>query len=217
MSASASTTRVDAASTSAPQRARRIARIALRAEIGIWQSLGRWVFRRPRVPAGATGFAYHSPVLTILMIFIVLSAIEIPIIDLIVHPWPWVRIPLLILGIWGLTWMIGLAASYLTRPHAVGPAGIRARLGADIDVDLPWDAVASVERSRDVAEKAPKMRDEAHGRTLSLRMANETNILVVLETPVRTRLSDEIVEIDAVRLWADDVDGFLDAVRTHIP
>ena len=216
MSASAST-RVDAASTSAPQRARRIARIALRAEIGIWQSLGRWVFRRPRVPAGATGFAYHSPVLTILMIFIVLSAIEIPIIDLIVHPWPWVRIPLLILGIWGLTWMIGLAASYLTRPHAVGPAGIRARLGADIDVDLPWDAVASVERSRDVAEKAPKMRDEAHGRTLSLRMANETNILVVLETPVRTRLSDEIVEIDAVRLWADDVDGFLDAVRTHIP
>jgi len=48
-------------------------------------------------------------------------------------------------------------------------------------------------------------------------MANETNILVVLETPVRTRLSDEIVEIDAVRLWADDVDGFLDAVRTHIP
>lgn len=25
------------------------------------------------------------------------------------------------------------------------------------------------------------------------------------------------VEIDAVRLWTDDLDGFLDAVRTHIP
>lgn len=203
--------------TSPAGRIAKLARVAWRAEIGIWQSLGRWIFRRPRVPAGASAFAYHSPVFTILMIFIVLSAIEIPIIDLIAHPWPWVRIPLLVLGIWGLTWMVGLAVSYLTRPHAVGPAGIRARLGADIDVDLPWEAVASVERSRDVAEKAPKVRDEEHGRTLALRMANETNILIVLEKPVRTRLSERIVELDAVRLWTDDVDGFLDAVRTHIP
>jgi hypothetical protein len=212
----------DVTSTAVPRtslagRIAKLARVAWRAEIGIWQSLGRWIFRRPRVPAGASAFAYHSPVFTILMIFIVLSAIEIPIIDLIAHPWPWVRIPLLVLGIWGLTWMVGLAVSYLTRPHAVGPAGIRARLGADIDVDLPWEAVASVERSRDVAEKAPKVRDEEHGRTLALRMANETNILIVLEKPVRTRLSERIVELDAVRLWTDDVDGFLDAVRTHIP
>jgi hypothetical protein len=186
-------------------------------ELRIYANIGRAIARRPAIPKGASGFGYHRPVLTVLLIFIGLSAIEIPIIDLIVHPWPWVRIPLLILGIWGLTWMIGLALSYLTRPHAVGPAGIRARMGADIDVDLPWEAVASVERSRDVVEKAPKLRDEAHGRTLSLRMANETNLLIVLEKPVRTRLSERIVEIDAVRLWADDVDGFLKAVRTHIP
>ena len=195
----------------------RLARLAWRAEIGVWQSLYRWTFRRPRVPAGATAFAYHAPVMTILMVFIVLSAVEIPIIDLIVHPWPWVRIPLLVAGIWGLTWMIGLALSYLTRPHAVGAAGIRARAGADVDIDLPWEVVASVERSHDVVEKAPKLRDEQHGRTLSLRMANETNILVVLERPVLARVSDRDVEIDAVRLWADDVDGFLQAVRTHIP
>lgn len=195
----------------------RLARLAWRAEVGVWQSLYRWLFRRPRVPAGATAFAYHAPVMTILMVFIVLSAVEIPIIDLIVHPWPWVRIPLLVAGIWGLTWMIGLALSFLTRPHAVGPAGIRARAGADVDIDLPWDAVASVERSHDVVEKAPKLRDEQHGRTLSLRMADETNVLVVLERPVLARVSDRDVEIDAVRLWADDVDGFLQAVRTHIP
>jgi hypothetical protein len=54
-------------------------------EIGIWQSLYRFVFRRPRVPEGAVGFSYHRQVWTILMIFIGLSASEIPIIDLIVH------------------------------------------------------------------------------------------------------------------------------------
>lgn len=194
-----------------------LGRAAWRAEVGIWRSLYRWSFRRPRVPHGASGFSYHSPVLTILVIFIVLSAIEIPIIDLIVHRWPWVRIPLLALGIWGVTWMIGLLLSYLTRPHAVGPEGISARLGADIDVDLPWAAVASVEKSRDVLEKAPKIRDEPHGRTLALRMQHESNVLITLEQPVRTRLGDDEVEVDAVRLWVDDLDGFMTAVRTHIP
>ena len=198
-------------------RVARIARLAWRAEVGVWQSLYRWLFRRPRVPAGASGFAYHSPVMTILVIFIVLSAVEIPIVDLIVHPWPWVRIPLLALGIWGVTWMVGLMLGYLTRPHAVGPDGIRARLGTDLDVDLPWEAVASVERSRDVTEKAPKIRDEAHGRTLAIRMANETNILVTLEHPVPTEVSGRPAELDAVRLWVDDPDGFMSAVRTHIP
>jgi hypothetical protein len=155
--------------------------------------------------------------MTILVIFIVLSAVEIPIVDLIVHPWPWVRIPLLALGIWGVTWMVGLMLGYLTRPHSVGPDGIRARLGTDLDVDLPWEAVASVERSRDVTEKAPKIRDEAHGRTLAIRMANETNILVTLEHPVPTEVSGRPAELDAVRLWVDDPDGFMSAVRTHIP
>ena len=195
----------------------KLGRAAWRAEVGIWQSFYRWIFRRPRVPKGASGFSYHSPILTILVIFIVLSAIEIPVIDMIVHRWDWVRIPLLIAGIWGVTWMVGLLLSFLTRPHAVGPEGIRARDGAHVDVDLPWDAVASVEKSKDVQEKAPKIQDEEHGRTLALRIGNETNVLITLEHPVRTKLRDDVVEVDAVRLWVDDLDGFMSAVRTHIP
>jgi hypothetical protein len=195
----------------------KLGRAAWRAEVGIWQSFYRWLFRRPRVPAGASGFSYHSPILTILVIFIVLSAIEIPVVDLIVHRWDWVRIPLLIAGIWGVTWMIGLLLSFLTRPHAVGPEGIRARDGAHVDVDLPWEAVASVEKSKNVQEKAPKIQDEEHGRTLALRIGNETNVLIALEHPVRTKLRDDLVEVDAVRLWVDDLDGFMSAVRTHIP
>ena len=115
--------------------------------------------------------------------------------------------------------MIGLALSYLTRPHAVGPAGIRARLGADIDVDLPWEAVASRRAVRATSlEKAPKVRDEEHGRTLSLRMANETNILIVLEKPVRTRLSaNGSSRSTRCGCGPTTLDGFLTAVRTHIP
>lgn len=198
-------------------RLRRFARWAWRTEVGVWTGLYRFIFRRPRVPAGATAFAYHAPVHTILLIFIALSAIEIPVVDLIVHRWTWVRVPLLIAGIWGVTWMVGLLFGYLTRPHAVGPDGIRARMGTEVEVRLPWEVVRSVERSRDVVEKAPRLRDEPHGRTLGLRMQDETNVLVLLERPVSARVAGVPADIDAVRIWVDDLDGFMSAVRTHIP
>ena len=50
-------------------RAAALARAAWRAEVGVWQSLYRWLLRRPRVPHGASAFTYHSPVRTILVIF----------------------------------------------------------------------------------------------------------------------------------------------------
>lgn len=198
-------------------RVRYLARRAWQMEEAVWVSLYRFIFRRPKVPAGATAIPYHGPILTVLIVFIVLSAVEIPIIDLIAHPWPWVRYPLMIAGIWGVTWMLGLLFGFLTRPHAVGPEGIRVRSGAEIDIDLPWDVVDRVIRSKEVVEKAPKVQDDEHGRTLALRMQNETNLLVVLERPVVVSLPTGKETIDAVRLWADDADAFMSAVRTHIP
>ncbi|WP_308289055.1 hypothetical protein [Microbacterium trichothecenolyticum] len=196
---------------------RAFARRAWIMELGVYQSIYRLVFRRPRVPAGASAFRYHSPVLTLLVIFIVLSAVEIPIVDLIVHRWVWVRIPILVLGIWGVTWMLGLLFGYLTRPHAVGPEGIRVRQGAELDLDLPWDVVESVERSPQRVDKAPAVVDEPDGRTFAARIANETNVLIRLEHPLDVRLPQGRDRIEAVRLWTDDLDGFLSAVRTHIP
>lgn len=72
---------------------------AVRLELRIYASIARAIARRPAIPEGAEGFRYHRPVLTILFVFIGLSAIEIPIIDLIVHRWPIPRIVLLALGI----------------------------------------------------------------------------------------------------------------------
>lgn len=195
-----------------------IGRRALAMEIGIWQSLYRFIFRRPRVPAGAVGFTYHRQVWTILMIFIGLSAFEIPIIDLVVHRWPVVRIAFLALGIWGLTWMVGLALGFVTRPHAVGPAGIRVRNGAETDIPLPWDDVESVSLSPQADEaKSPRITVDGDGRrTLWMRMQNETNIEVVLERTVTVRLPSGPEPVDVVRFWVDEPKEFLAEVRRHI-
>ena len=112
----------------APSVARRVGAFALRAlklELRIYSSIGRFIARRPAIAPGAAGFGYHKPVFTILMIFIVLSAVEIPIIDLIVHRWPVVRITFLVLGLGGMVVPIGggtepaLALLFFAGPHVV--------------------------------------------------------------------------------------------------
>lgn len=191
-------------------------------ELSIYASIARLVARRPAIPPGATGFSFHKPVLTIFIVFIVLSAVEIPIIDLIVHHWPVVRIPFLILGIWGLTWMFGLLCAFLVRPHTVGPEGIRVRAGLETDVALGWRDVASVARDLRVEEQKPPRITEIDGHpTLMMHVNNETNIEIELEGATTVRLpgsgatgGEQVVT--RVRLWTDEPKGFMDEVRRHL-
>lgn len=192
------------------------------AELRVYSSIGRAIARRPAVPDGGTGIAYHQPVMTILIIFIGLSAVEIPILDLIVHPWPAVRVPILILGIWGLTWMIGLLCAMLMRPHAVGPGGIRIRSGLELDVPVAWDDIASIAIVKRVDEpKLPRITAIAEGAEYAERMQDETNVEIELERPVSIRLPGLLPkggshDVIRIRLWADDPRAFLAAARPFL-
>lgn len=204
------------------QRFTSMMRRALHAELRVYSSIGRAIARRPAVPRAGTGVGYHRPLMTVLIVFIVLSAVEIPIIDLIVHRWPAVRIGFLILGIWGLTWMIGLLCAMLMRPHAVSADGIRVRNGLEIDVPIPWSAIASVEISRRIDEsKQPRVTERPGGWEYAERVQDETNILIELEEPCTVRLPGLAPRggehlVTSVRLWADDPRALLDAARPYL-
>lgn len=209
----------------APSRGARVLgglRRALHAEGRVYASIGRAIARRPAVPAGGTGLSYHRPILTILFVFIVLSAVEIPILDLIVHPWPAVRIPLLIIGIWGLTWMLGLLCAMLFRPHAVASDGIHVRSGLEVDVPIPWEAVASVAIAKRIDQpKQPRVTPSDTGAEYAERMQDETNIEIELERPLAIRLPGLPPrggehEVTRIRLWADEPRAFLDAARPFL-
>ena len=196
-----------------------LARRATLLEIHGYQSIYRFLFRRPRVPPGATGFSYHRPVLEILIVFVVVSAVELVVVDFVVHRWwPQMRIPLLVLGCWGLILMFGILFGMLTRPHAVGPEGIRVRSGAEIDIPLSWNDIYSVTRRKETVEgKQPRVTvDDNGGATLHMRIQNETNIEVKLERPMSFRLPHGIETVGKVNLYADDAKGFMDAVRQHL-
>ncbi len=209
--------------TAAPRRTfwRRVAHLARRAwamEIHGYQNAYRFLFRRSRVPAGAVGFSYHQPVLPILIVFTAVSAIELVVVDVIVHRWwPPARIPLLVLGVWGVTFMLGLLFGMLVRPHAVGPDGIRIRSGSEVDIPLTWEDIGSVVlRKRTIQEKEPRVTVNEHGEaTLHLRIMNETNLEIRLEQPTALRLPSGTETVSVVTIYADDPKGFSAEVRRH--
>lgn len=206
-----------------------IIRRLLRMELRIYESLGRFIIRRPSIAAGATGFRYHGPVLTVLIIFIVLSAVEIPIIDLIVHRWTPVRIAFLAVGVWGLTWMLGLLCAYLTRPHTVGPEGILVREGLELDLLVSWDDFASL-RERHVSEqsidpagtdKPGRVFEHDGERVCAVWVGGETNLEIGFERPTRLRLPGRSPkggehEVTVLRFWADDPRAVLECVQDQL-
>jgi hypothetical protein len=196
-----------------------LARRAIMMEIRSYQSIYRFLLRRPKVPAGHVGFSYYQPVLAILIVFIAVSAVEVVVVDLIVRRWAYIRIPLLILSVWGLIYMLGLLFGMLTRPHAIGPAGIRARYGPEVDIPLLWDDIESVTpRKHALQDKQPKVTVDADGAaTLHLRMQNETNIEALLTGPIEVRLPHGTETISKITLYADDPDAFMEEVRRARP
>ncbi|MCW3842094.1 hypothetical protein ONA70_18505 [Micromonospora yasonensis] len=199
-------------------------RLAVAYEIGMWRSLYRWLLRRPptREP-GAEAFGYVGVVQPILLAFIVLSAIEIPIFDLILRhtlPWPSVRKVVLALGVWGLLWMVGLLASLRIHPHVAEAAGLRVRNGSSVEFHVPWAAVASVGgRYRSLTSgRSVQVENDESGTILNVGVGRQTSVDLVLREPFSVRLPNGPSEpVTQIRLYADDPSALVARVRQHLP
>ena len=129
-------------------------------------------------------------------------------------PWDLLSDVLLVLGVWGVLVVLGVPASLAVHPHVVGPAGLRVRHGARLAVDVPWEAVAAVRRTR-------RSRDgrtvQVDGGTLHVVVANQTTVEVDLARPVPVTLPDgRAVRVSGLRFHADDAAGLVAAVRARL-
>lgn len=201
----------------------------------MWRNLFAWALRRP-VPLGEgeKAYSYNGVVKPILGVFIGLSVVEIPIFDLIVRkvvPWEPARWIVLVLGVWGLLWMIGFAAGLKRHPHLVGDDGIRVRLGNGVDFLIPWADVVSVsKRYRSLpSNKSVQVEDEAAhvvmgGQTsVDVRLRAGADVRDFEGAPAQAldkaadRTGASMAEVHEVRIYADDPDGFVAAARAGQP
>lgn len=185
----------------------RFAVFAVRYEMRIWRSLGVWLLRRRTVPAGARGHGYAGAITPLMIVFIAVSAVELPVLHFLL-PWETVRLIVDLLSIWGLLWMVGLLAAIRVHPHLVTDEGIRVRYGFSIDVMVPWDAVASVRAQARGAERSRTVQYEQTpvGRVASVLVAKQTTVDLVLRGPtvfedLRRHGDDPVMEL---RIYADD-------------
>jgi hypothetical protein len=193
-------------------------RRALFYELNIWRSLYRWVFRRPVTPSPeAQAFAYASTLTPILIAFIAVSAIEIPVVHLLL-PWKTVRQAFFPLGVWGVTWMIGLLASLRTHPHVVAASGLRVRYGFVLDVDLPWELVAELRTQRRSLTSGRKVQVERAdaGTTLHVAISSTTNVEVRLRQPLTVQLPSGPEPITELHLYADDPRALVGVARGFV-
>ena len=187
-------------------RPRELAGHAVAFEVGVWRSLARWVRRRPDVPAGAEAFPYVSAAAPVLWTFVVLSAVEIPLVDWLL-PWPPARVALLVVGVWGLLWMVGLLGAMHVHPHTVDDAGLRVRNGFSVDARVPWEAIAAVRVRRRSVEgsRTVVVAEEGGRRAVSIAVVASTQVDVELRTPLVLPLARTGgAPVDEVRLAADD-------------
>jgi hypothetical protein len=195
-------------------RAAALLRKAAGYEFRLWRSLFRWILRRPVAEPGAATFGYAALLTPVFIAFIVVSAIEIPIVHLAV-PWAPVRTVALALGAYGLLWMIGLLAAMRIHPHVVGDAGLRVRSGMTVDIPVPWSAVAEIRtRSRTLESNRAVQVDDG---VLSVVVSRHTNVDVILREPTALRLPGGPSEpVGEVRFHADDQDALLASARDRL-
>jgi hypothetical protein len=183
-----------------------IARHALVFEINIYKSLLRWLGRRPSIPAGFEPVGYARLATPVLALWIFGSALELPLVHVLV-PWHTVRISLLAIGVWGLLWMLGVLAGLRSYPHLLCTDALRIRNGAMHDIAIPWEHIAQVttqDRSLPSSMWLLQPQETEHGTHLNVAVSGHVNLHLALHDPLPVRTRKGEMVLTGVSLWVDE-------------
>ena len=196
----------------------RLVRHAVVFELRLYRSLFRWISRRPHIPADLEPFGYARDVTPVMWLWIFASAAEIPLAHVLI-PWESVRIALLVVGFWGVLWMVGLLASLRVYPHLLGDSAIRVRYGASVDIPIPWAAIATiVPQRRDLPSTVWTLqpREIENGTDLQVGVSGQVNVHAVLREPLTVRTPKGEQVIAAISFLADDPRDLVARARQHL-
>ena len=190
------------------RRARRLAWAAIKLEVTLYLALGRWIARRPDVPPDTVAIGYSRLVAPMLWLWIFGSAVEVVVLDVLLSRW-WtpLRVPLLVVGVWGLVWMLGMLAAYRTRPHLLGADALQVRDGIHARVDVPLARIAgtrSVDHDLPGLLKSVHVEGDGPDAVLLVGVGSRTNLELVLTAPTTLETPHGPTTVSRVGLWVDE-------------
>lgn len=164
-------------------------------------SLVLWVTRRTHGVGGsdiAVGYARAQAPMAYGLVFF--CAIETVGVSIMLAPYPAAHLTMLPVDLYMVLLAWGLHATAVTRPHVVGPGGLRIRRGARLDLLIPLDHVASARYDL----RFPNANTPEDG-VLDVAIASQTSITIALTHPViHASLLGRRKKVQAVRCHADD-------------
>ncbi|MFD0854039.1 hypothetical protein ACFQ07_17510, partial [Actinomadura adrarensis] len=148
-------------------------------------SLVLWVLRRRSgVPPGAVEASYAREELFMMSLWQFAMVVEAVGVDILLRGLgapEWLRIPLLVIGVYGVIFGIGVLAASATRPHVITDDELRIRYGPFFDLRIPRDRITSVRPARNRDEKGLIMVADG---TLAAAVTAQTNLIVELDEPI---------------------------------
>jgi hypothetical protein len=169
------------------------------------KSLGLWVLRRrDGVPPGAIEVTYSRAQSMTMMIMLGMMAVETVAVELLLRAMDvpaWVRLPVLVLDVYGLLIGLAVVAACVTRPHVVTAGELRVRYGAFLDVRIPRELISSVRVVRSYNESG--LISVADDR-LTVAVSSQVNVVVELSESITiVRPMGRTAEVGKVRFFAD--------------
>lgn len=187
---------------------------ALRYELAIYRALGRWIAHRPDVPAGSAPVGYARMIAPVMWLWILASAAEVPAAHFLL-PWESARTVLLVIGIWGLAWMLGLMASFYVRPHLVSKTSLSVRSGPLLTVPVSWAEVASVRATEADVDGTIRALQVVDG-TLHVQVGGRTNVRLELRQPREVANHRGTHQVTAIAFWVDEPRDVARLVQEHL-
>jgi hypothetical protein len=173
-------------------------------------SLGLWVARRSHGVGDediAVGYARAQAPTAYGLVFV--FVVETVGVSFMLAPYPVAHLVMLLLDLYTVFLVLGLHAAAVTRPHVVGPGGLRVRRGTRLDLRIPLELIASARHDL----RFPDANKSEDG-VLDVAIASQTSITVELVQPVTAvSLWGRRTEVRTIRCHADEPQTAVAAIK----
>ncbi|RDI27812.1 hypothetical protein [Lentzea flaviverrucosa] len=160
---------------------------------------------------GDRTFGYSAQVKPFLWVFIVVTPLEVLLVELIV-PWFWLRAVLLVFGVVGallLGWQIWMLSKF---KHSVDDEYLWLRYAREFEYRIPLAVIENVTQGT-TSRTLHRTRSVVDG-TLVLEISGSTNVSLRLSEPQAVDLGRRGAhDVTEVEFWTDDPGGMVRALR----